>query len=70
MQTHNTKAGKLTEQIMARIWGKVPELTAHEYNRVYECVLAELQCHEATEQPAASVRLSNDKLRHGGDNEP
>ena len=34
---------------MARVCGKLPELPTHEYNRVYECVLAELNCHELGE---------------------
>jgi hypothetical protein len=45
MKTPETKAGRLTELVMARVRGKLPELPTHEYNRVYECVLAELNCH-------------------------
>ena len=47
---------------MARVRGKLPELPTHEYNRVFECVLAELNCHvlgETHEIPEASVRRSN-----------
>lgn len=65
MQTPNTKAGQLTDHIMARIRGKLPTLPTHEYNRVYECVLGELNCHvlgETYEIPEASDRLSNDKV--------
>lgn len=45
MKTPETKAGRLTELVMARVRGKLPELPTYEYNRVYECVLAELNCH-------------------------
>jgi hypothetical protein len=65
MQTPDTKAGRLTELVMARVRGKLPELQTHEYNRVYECVLAELNCHvlgETHEIPEASDRRSNEKL--------
>jgi len=62
MMTPDTKAGRLTDHIMARVRGKLPELPTHEYNRVYECVLAELNCHvlgETHEIPEASARCSN-----------
>lgn len=62
MMTPETKAGRLTELVMARVRGKLPELPTHEYNRVYECVLAELNCHvlgETHEIPEASARRSN-----------
>lgn len=62
MQTPETKAGRLTELVMARIRGKLPELPTHEYNRVYECVLAELNCHvlgETHEIPSASNQRTN-----------
>ena len=64
MQTPNTKAGQLTELIMSRIRGKLPELPTHEYNRIYECVLGELNCHvlgETYEIPKPSAEPANIK---------
>ena len=61
MQTPNTRAGELTEHIMCRVRSKLPELPTHEYNRVYEAVLGELQCHvlpEPTDTKGAT-RCSN-----------
>ena len=69
MKTPETKAGRLTELVMARIRGKLPELPTHEYNRVYECVLAELNCHvlgETYEIPKPSAEPANDALCDGG----
>lgn len=70
MRTPDTKAGRLTELVMARVRGKLPELPTHEYNRVYECVLAELNCHvlgETHEIPEASDRRSNAALCEAAD---
>lgn len=39
MQTPNTEAGRLTEQVMAKVKAKLPDITTHEYNRTYEAVL-------------------------------
>lgn len=40
--TKNT-AGRLTEAIMARVKGRLPEISTHEYNRTYEAVLETLK---------------------------
>lgn len=44
MQTPNTKAGRLTEKLMANILIKFPELKNETaaYNRMYEVILATL----------------------------
>ena len=66
MKTPETKAGRLTELIMARVRGKLPELPTHEYNRVYECVLGELNCHvlgETYEIPKPSAEPANAPLQ-------
>lgn len=39
MQTPNTKAGAVTESVMARIRLKLPKIETCEYNRMYEAVL-------------------------------
>ena len=70
MKTPETKAGRLTELVMARVRGKLPELPTHEYNRVYECVLAELNCHvlgETYEIPKPSAEPANEKSSATGD---
>ncbi len=44
MKAPKTIAGRLTEAIMRRVDEKLPELTPHDYNRIFEAVLAGL-CH-------------------------
>ena len=59
MKTPETTAGYLTENIMCRVRSKLPELPTHEYNRIYEAVLGELQCHVLPERQEASAQHSN-----------
>ena len=42
MKAPKTIAGQLTEVIMGRVDEKLPELTPHDYNRIFEAVLAGL----------------------------
>lgn len=45
MQTPNTVAGAVTEDVMARVRRNLPEMKTHEYNRVYEAVLESMNEH-------------------------
>ena len=58
MKTPETTAGYLTDHIMARVRSKLPELPTHEYNRIFEAVLSELQCHVLTERTAVQETLT------------
>lgn len=42
METPNTEAGRLTERIMAKVRGRLPSMSVHEYNVIYECCLETL----------------------------
>lgn len=42
METLDTKAGNLTEKIMAKVVERLPNIQTHEYNRIYEAVLSVL----------------------------
>jgi len=38
METPDTRAGRFTAQAMRRVKKKLPEISTHDYNRVYEAV--------------------------------
>lgn len=43
METPNTRAGRITEQIMQEVLRKLPEITTSTYNRIYESVIEVLE---------------------------
>jgi hypothetical protein len=60
MQTPNTQAGRLTEQIMASVTQKLPKLPTHEYNRIYEAVLGVLsEQPEQTQAQSDAAEMAN-----------
>ena len=42
MQTPNTKAGRVTEKVMAAVKKRLPDMSTYQYNRTYEGVLEAL----------------------------
>lgn len=43
METPDSKAGRLTERIMAEVKKRLPNIETHAYNRTYEAVLMVLE---------------------------
>lgn len=72
MKTPDTTAGELTDHIMCNVRSKLPELPTHEYNRIFEAVLDELQCHvlpmnETQRRKFEDARPSNAALSEAAD---
>jgi hypothetical protein len=60
MQTPNTIAGAVTEDVMARVRRNLPEMKTHEYNRTYEAVLESMREHwPEPSQTEDVIRRSN-----------
>lgn len=64
MKTPDTKAGEVTEDVMARVRRNLPQMETHEYNRTYEAVLEAMQQHfpETDELAERILRRSNKQI--------
>ena len=64
MQTPNTEAGRVTEDIMQEVLRRLPEITTGTYNPVYESVLAELEKWEQRNARLQNLRLTTRGAPH------